>query len=153
MVTIVTGKPALKYETVTRSLSTNWWNRPVANSVIVAVTNGWWAIKTEACHTLTAEPYTPTQELYRGKGTYTYISLSTWYQLVAEDHSVMWTWMIEKRNKWLLLVVDVRKKCAMKVFGNHDDPLINLQNVIMRCLFRIRASVVRSHLRSTGLLI
>ena len=111
MATIVTGKPALKYETVTRSLSTNWWNRPVANSVIVAVTNGWWAIKTEACHTLTAEPYTPTQELYRGKGTYTYISLSTWYQLVAEVHSVMWTWMIEKRNKGFI----IGGSCAEKV--------------------------------------
>ena len=138
MVTIVTGKPALKYETVTRSLSTNWWNRPVANSVIVAVTNGWWAIKTEACHTLTAEPYTPTQELYRGKGTYTYISLSTWYQLVAEVHSVMWTWMIEKRNKGSLLVVDVQKKCAIKVFGKAlciYKQQTNLQNNLSRGLF------------------
>ena len=113
MATIVTGKPALKYETVTRSLSTNWWNRPVANSVIVAVTDGWWAIKTEVCHMLTAEPYTPTQELYRGKGTYTYISLSTWYQLVAEDHSVMWTWMIEKRNKEFI----IGGRCAEEVFN------------------------------------
>ena len=53
----------------------------------------------------------------------------------------------------IIIGVDVRKKCAIKVFRNHDDPLINFQNVMMRCLFRIRASVVRSHLRSTGLLI
>ena len=57
MATIAYGIPALKYETVTRSISTNWWNRPNANSVIVVVTEGWWVIKTEARHTFTAEPY------------------------------------------------------------------------------------------------
>ena len=41
MATIAYGIPALKYETATRSLSTNWWKRPNATSVIVAVTEGW----------------------------------------------------------------------------------------------------------------
>ena len=45
-----------------------------------------------------------------------------------------------------------REKSAIKVFGNHDNPLIKFQNEIRRCLFSIRASGVRSHLCSTGVI-